>query len=82
MATQYVLFCRGETIDPEDLRRIAARPGVKILRHVVPRVMLIETTPEIADELRAELKGWIVSEPRTYRHPFMPGKKPGPGDSA
>lgn len=80
MAKQYVLFCREERVDPKDLRRISDHQGVKTLRSVVPRVTTIETTPEIAHALGEELKGWSISEQRTYAHPVMPGKKPGPGD--
>lgn len=72
-----------ETPDPDDLRRIANAPGVKILAHSVPRALLVEASEEPANRLRSDLKKWSISEEVTYSlasHPFgktRPEKKRG-----
>ncbi len=72
---RYVLLCREETPDPEDLRAIANAPGVKILAHSVPRALLVEASQEAADKLRLDLKKWIISEEVTYSLPDLPFRK-------
>jgi hypothetical protein len=75
---RYVLLCREETPDPDDLRRIANAPGVKILAHSVPRVLLVEASKETADKLRSDLKKWIIAEEVTYSLPSHPFRKTRP----
>lgn len=69
---RYVLLCREETPDPEDLGKIAGAPGVKILDHSVPRALLVEASKETADRLRADLKKWTISEEIVYSLPSHP----------
>ncbi len=76
---RYVLFCREETPDPDDLRMIANTPGVKILVHSVPHVLIVEASEEAAAKLRSDLKKWSVSKEVTYSLPSPPFKKMGPG---
>ena len=72
---RYVLRCREETPDPDDLRRIANAPGVKILDHSVPRALLVEASEEAAARLRSDLKKWIIAEEVTYSLPSHPFRK-------
>ncbi len=72
---RYVLFCREETPDPEDLRKIAKAPGVNILDHSVPYAMLVEASQEAVDKLRLDLKKWSISEEVTYSLPSDPFRK-------
>ncbi len=72
---RYVLFCREEIPDPEDLRKIANAPGVKILDHSVPYAMLVEASQEAVDKLRPDLKKWSISEEVTYSLPSDPFRK-------
>ncbi len=69
---RYVLLCREETPDPDDLKRIANAPGVKILAHSVPRALLVEASQEAADKLRSDLKKWLVSKEMTHSLPDLP----------
>jgi hypothetical protein len=66
---RYVFLCREETPDPDDLRRIANAPGVKILAHSVPYALLVEASKEAVDKLRSDLKNWSISEEVTYSRP-------------
>ncbi len=75
---RYVLLCREETPDPDDLKRIANAPGVKILAHSVPRALLVEASQEVADKLRSDLKKWLVSEEMTHSLPDLPFGKTRP----
>ncbi len=68
---RYVLLCREETPDPNDLKRIANAPGVKILAHSVPRALLVEASQEAADKLRSDLKKWIIAKEVTYSSPHQ-----------
>ena len=72
---RYILRCREETPDPDDLRRIASAPGVKILDHSVPRALLVEASEEAADRLRSNLKKWIFAKELTYSIPSHPFRK-------
>jgi hypothetical protein len=72
---RYVFFCRDKTPDPEDLRRIANAPGVKILTHSVPHALLVEASQEVIDKLRSDLKNWSISEQVTYSRPSYPLSK-------
>jgi hypothetical protein len=75
---RYVLLCREETPDPDDLRAIANAPGVKILPHSIPRALLVEASQEAADKLRSDLKKWIISKEVTYSLPDLPFRKTRP----
>lgn len=79
ISVRYVLFCREEIPDPDDLQRIANAPGVKILDHSVPRALLIEASQEAADKLRSDLKRWSISEESVYSSPHLPFGKTRPG---
>jgi len=72
---RYVLLCREKTPDPDDLRTIANAPGVKILAHSVPHVLLVEASQEAADKLRSDLKKWSISEEVIYSLPSRPFRK-------
>lgn len=72
---RYVLFCREKTPDPDDLRRIANAPGVKILAHSVPHALLIEASQEAVDKLRLDLKKWSISKEVVYSLPSDPFRK-------
>jgi hypothetical protein len=72
---RYVLLCREETSDPEDIRRIANAPGVKILDHSIPRALLVEASEKAAARLRSDLKKWIIAEEVTYSLPRQPFRK-------
>jgi hypothetical protein len=80
---RYILRCREETPDPDDLRTIANAPGVKILAHSIPRALLVEASQEAVARLRSDLKKWNITEEVTYSlpsHPFWktrPKKKGG-----
>ncbi len=76
---RYVLLCHDETPDPGDLYKIANAPGVKIIEHSVPRVLLIEASREAAEELRSDLKDWTISEESVYSPPHPPFGKTRPG---
>jgi hypothetical protein len=75
ISVRYVLFCHEETPDPDDLRRIANAPGVKIIDQSVTRVLLIEASREASDRLRLDLKRWTISEESVYSSPHLPFKK-------
>jgi len=66
---RYVLLCREETPDPDDLRTIANAAGLKVLDHSVPRALLVEASEETADKLRSELKQWTIAEEVVYSLP-------------
>jgi hypothetical protein len=72
---RYVLLCREENPDPDDLQRIANAPGVKILDQSVPCALLVEASGKAAARLRSKLKKWIVSEEVTYSIPDLPFNK-------
>jgi len=72
---RYVLFCREKIPDPDDLRKIANAPGVKILAHSVPHVLLVEASQEAVDKLRSDLKKWSISEEVVYSLPSDPFRK-------
>ena len=72
---RYVLFCHNETPDPADLRKIADAPGVKIIDHAVPRVLLVEASEEAAARLRSDLKEWTVGKKVTYPSPRVKFRK-------
>ena len=72
---RYVLLCHKEDPDPDDLRRIANAPGVKILAHSVPRALLVEASQEAAEKLRLDLKKWSISEEVVYSLPSHPFSK-------
>ena len=69
---RYVLRCRAESPDPDDLRLIENTPGVKILNQSVPRALLVEASEEAVDRLRSSLKKWIIAEEVTYSLPSHP----------
>ena len=75
---RFVLLCREETPDPNDLRTIANAPGVKILAHSVPRALLVEASQEAADKLCSDLKKWIIAKEVTYSSPHVPFRKTRP----
>ncbi|MFH0997206.1 MAG: hypothetical protein V1844_17180 [Pseudomonadota bacterium] len=72
---RYVLLCLEEPPDPDDLRWIANAPGVKILAHSLPHVLLVEANKEAADKLRSALKKWNISEEVVYSLPSNPFRK-------
>lgn len=72
---RYVLFCREEIPDPDDLLRIANAPGVKILDHSVPRALLVETSGGAAEKLRSDLKKWLIAKEVVYSSPQLSIKK-------
>jgi hypothetical protein len=75
---RYVFFCHDETPDPDDLRRIANAPGVKILSRSVPYAFLVEASQEGVEKLRSDLKKWTISENVTYSLPSRPFRKSRP----
>jgi hypothetical protein len=75
---RYEILCSEETPDPDDLRTIANAPGVKILDHSVPCVLLVEASEEAAARLRSNLKKWIIAEEVTYSSPPHPFRKTRP----
>ena len=74
-------FAVRKTPEPEDLRGIANAPGVKILAHLVPQVLLVEASQEAADKLRSDLKKWSISEEIIYSLPSARSGDPGPRKS-
>ena len=72
---RYVLLCLEEPPDPDDLRRIANAPGVKMLAHSIPHILLVEANQEAADKLRSDLKQWSISEEVVYSLPSNPFRK-------
>lgn len=72
---RYVLLCRDKNPDTNDLRTIADAPGVKIIAHSVPYVLLVEASQEAADKLRSDLKKWSISEEVVYSIPSHPFRK-------
>ena len=72
---RYILLCRDETPDPDDLRRIANAPGVKILAHAVPHSLLVEASHEAACKLGEDLYKWGISEEVVYFLPSAPFRK-------
>jgi hypothetical protein len=75
---RYVLLCRDEIPDSDDLRTIANAPGVKTLAHSIPRALLVEASQEAADKLRSDLKKWIIAKEVTYSSPHLPFRKTRP----
>lgn len=68
---RYVLLCREDTPEPEDIHKIENEPGVKILDHSVPRALLVEVSEDTAAKLRSSLKNWVVAEEKNYPHPVQ-----------
>ncbi len=78
MTVRYVLLCRDETPDSDDLRRMANTPGVKILDRSFPQVVVVEASQEAAAKLRSDLKKWRVAKEVTYSSPRLPFRKTRP----
>lgn len=76
---RYILFCLDKTPDPDDLRRIANAPGVRIIAHSVPRALLVEASGEAIDKLRPDLENWRISEEVVYALPSCPTGNIRPG---
>jgi putative SOS response-associated peptidase YedK len=72
LTLRYVLLCRKQTPDPEDLNKILQAPGVRTLDHSVPRAVLVVASEEGARWLRSNLEGWTVTEEITYPPPRLP----------
>lgn len=68
--SRYVLVYRDTEPDPEDLKRIAAAPGVTVVDHTGTRAMLLEASDKAINALRNQLGGWTIAPQTTYPPPL------------
>lgn len=62
---RFILRFTGKgTASDSDLKRIRSAAGVTILEDASPRMLLVETSPEVLDQLIESLPGWISARER------------------
>ena len=71
----FIIRYKGRgTVPAADLARIRDRPGVKVL-DTADRMLLVQSSPDTADELARLLPDWLVTPEKTVP---LPDARPRP----